>query len=81
MSGRTVFILLLVTCVLAGSSVFAAKGDPTDEEVARMVAAASKVTAVKPEEALGVNSRDQLLDSFDFFDINCEVLDIAASYH
>ncbi len=48
MSGRTVFILLLATCMSVGSSVFAAKGDPTDEEVARMVAAASKVTAVKP---------------------------------
>jgi hypothetical protein len=32
----------------AGPGVFAAKGDPTDEEVARMVAAASGVTAVKP---------------------------------
>ncbi len=48
MSRRTVFILLTAICILAGSSVFAAKGDPTDEEVARMVAAASRVTAVKP---------------------------------
>ena len=48
MTGRTVFILLLVTCILAGRSVFAAKGDPTDEEVRKIVAAVSKVTAVKP---------------------------------
>ncbi|RKY07676.1 MAG: hypothetical protein DRP66_06200 [Planctomycetota bacterium] len=48
MSRTTVFILLLATCMSAGPGVLAAKGAPTDEEVARMVAAASKVTAVKP---------------------------------
>jgi len=48
MSRTTVFILLLVACILAGRSVFAAKGDPTDEEVERIVAAVSKVAAVKP---------------------------------
>jgi len=47
-SRTTVFILLLATCMSAGPGVLAAKGAPTDEEVARMVAAASKVTAVKP---------------------------------
>ena len=36
MSRTTVFILLLATCMSPLSSVFAAKGDPTDEEVARI---------------------------------------------
>jgi len=48
MSRITTFILLPVLCILTGSSAFAAKGDPTDEEVARITAAAAKVTAVKP---------------------------------
>ena len=48
MSRITIFILLPVLCILTGSSAFAAKGGPTDEEIARITAAAAKVTAVKP---------------------------------
>jgi len=48
MNRTVIFLLLPVMCISGLSRVFAAKGDPTDEEVAMITAAASRLTAVKP---------------------------------